>query len=130
MPAETGKGTIAGASKSDEYAATPGTDFARNPSRELPGTATSSPLLSDVELTDLRSRWTDIQAGFVDEPRRSVEQADELVATAIQKLAEKFANERSSLENQWESGKNVSTEDLRVALQRYRAFFGRLLNAA
>jgi len=89
-----------------------------------------TPLLSDTEMTDLRSKWTDIQAGFVDEPRRSVEQADQLVAAAIQRLAEGFARERSSLETQWEKGSNVSTEDLRLALQRYRSFFGRLLNAA
>jgi len=91
---------------------------------------TTVPLLSDSDIGDLRSRWGDVQAGFVDEPRRSVEQADQLVATVMQRLAEGFANERASLEKQWESGDNVSTEDLRVALQRYRAFFGRLLNAA
>lgn len=89
-----------------------------------------TPLLSDTEIGDLRSRWSSIQAEFVDEPRRSVEQADQLVATAMQRLAEGFANERTSLEKQWDSGDAVSTEDLRVALQRYRAFFGRLLNAA
>jgi hypothetical protein len=89
-----------------------------------------TPLLLDSEVGDLRSRWSTIQAEFVDEPRRSVQQADKLVATAMQRLADGFANERASLEKQWESGDNVSTEDLRVALQRYRAFFGRLLNAA
>lgn len=89
-----------------------------------------TPLLSDSEIGDLRSRWSSIQAEFVDEPRRSVEQADQLVATAMQRLAEGFANERASLEKQWDSKDAVSTEDLRVALQRYRAFFGRLLNAA
>jgi hypothetical protein len=92
--------------------------------------AGNTPLLADAELTDLRSRWTDIQAGFVDEPRQSVERADQLVASAIQRLAEAFARERAALESQWESGSNVSTEDLRLALQRYRSFFGRLLNAA
>lgn len=103
----------------------------KNTVREMPGnTGSSTPLLSEAELSDLRSRWSDIQAGFVDEPRRSVEQADQLVASAIQKLAEGFARERASLETQWESGNNVSTEDLRLALQRYRSFFGRLLNAA
>ena len=99
-------------------------------SQQSPTTAGSTPLLSEMEVNDLRSRWTDIQAGFVDEPRRSVEQADQLVASAIQKLAEGFARERAALEKQWESGSDVSTEDLRLALQRYRTFFGRLLNAA
>lgn len=96
---------------------------ARNPAIE-------NQLLSEVEVGDLRSRWSSIQAGFVDEPRRSVEEADQLVAAAIQRLAQGFANERASLEKQWDQGDTVSTEDLRVALQRYRAFFGRLLNAA
>ena len=94
-----------------------------------PDSATA-PLFSDNDIGDLRSRWSDVQAGFVDEPRHSVEQADQLVATVMQRIAEGFANERASLEKQWESGSNVSTEDLRVALQRYRVFFGRLLNAA
>jgi len=112
--------------------------IAANPQRPRlvespPSAATGSsttPLLSDTDIGDLRSRWSDVQATFVDEPRRSVEEADQLVATVMQRLAEGFANERASLERQWDSGDNVSTEDLRVALQRYRAFFGRLLNAA
>lgn len=111
--------------------ASPGaTNFGNDASQQAPTTAGSTPLLTEMEVNDLRSRWTDIQAGFVDEPRRSVEQADQLVASAIQKLAEGFARERASLEKQWESGSDVSTEDLRLALQRYRTFFGRLLNAA
>ncbi len=64
----------------------------------------------------------------MDEPRQAVERADELVAEVIKRLADSFARERSQLEGQWGRGDNVSTEDLRVALQRYRAFFDRLLN--
>ena len=75
-----------------------------------------------------RNRWTDIPAGFVDEPRHAVEQADSLVAEAIKRLAETFANERNQLEGQWDRGGDVSTEDLRQALQRYRSFFSRLLS--
>ena len=85
------------------------------------------PLFSESEMGDFRSQWSKVQAGFVDEPRRTVEEADKLVAAVMQKLAEGFANERSSLEKQWDSGDNVSTEDLRLALQRYRSFFDRLL---
>jgi hypothetical protein len=85
------------------------------------------PLFSESEMGDFRSRWSKVQTGFVDEPRRTVEEADKLVAAVMQKLAEGFANERSGLEKQWDSGDNVSTEDLRVALQRYRSFFDRLL---
>lgn len=86
------------------------------------------PLFSTDEANRLRSRWDDIQTGFVDAPRQAVESADELVATAMKRLAEMFAKERQTMEKQWESGDNVSTEDLRIALQRYRSFFGRLLS--
>lgn len=90
--------------------------------------AGNTPLFPSNELDDLRTRWKDIQTGFVDEPRRAVEQADGLVASAMKRLAEVFAQERSGLEQQWDRGDNVSTEDLRVALQRYRSFFDRLLS--
>ena len=85
------------------------------------------PLFSGSETGDFRSQWSKVQTGFVDEPRRTVEDADKLVAAVMQRLAEGFANERSALEKQWDSGNNVSTEDLRLALQRYRSFFDRLL---
>jgi hypothetical protein len=85
-------------------------------------------LLAADEAGNLRSRWDAIQTGFVDEPRRAVEQADSLVAEVMQRLAQLFADERSKLEGQWSRGDNVSTEDLRVALQRYRSFFDRLLS--
>ena len=85
------------------------------------------PLFSESEMGDFRSQWNKIQTGFVDEPRRTVEDADKLVAAVMHRLAEGFANERSGLEKQWDSGDNVSTEDLRVALQHYRSFFDRLL---
>jgi len=87
----------------------------------------TSPLFSESEMGEFRSRWSNVQTGFVDEPRRTVEDADKLVASVMQRLAEGFANERSGLEKQWDQGDDVSTEDLRVALQRYRSFFDRLL---
>ena len=87
----------------------------------------SMPLFSESEMGEFRSQWSKIQTGFVDEPHRTVEHADELVAAVMQRLAEGFANERAGLEKQWDRGDNVSTEDLRVALQRYRSFFDRLL---
>jgi hypothetical protein len=89
----------------------------------------SAPLFSESDVADLRSRWSRAQTGFVDEPRKAVEEADKLVASVMKRLAEGFANERSKLEKQWDRGDNVSTEDLRVALQRYRSFFDRLLSA-
>jgi hypothetical protein len=85
------------------------------------------PLFSTSEMADFRSQWSKVQTGFVDEPRQTVAEADKLVASVMQRLAEGFANERSGLEKQWDRGDNVSTEDLRLALQRYRSFFDRLL---
>ncbi len=99
------------------------------------GTATAAaeeqarPLLADEELEGFRSRWDTVQVGFVDEPRGSVQQADALVAELMQRLAQTFSDERTSLESQWEQGSDVSTEDLRIAMQRYRSFFDRLLRA-
>ena len=87
------------------------------------------PLLASEEAESYRMRWERLQVGFVDEPRVSVEQADSLVAELMQRLAEGFSTERSRLEAQWGRGEDVSTEDLRVALQRYRSFFQRLLSA-
>jgi hypothetical protein len=86
-------------------------------------------LLPEKDATDLRRQWTDIQGGFVDEPRKAVERADTLVADVMKRLAEGFTSERTGLEKQWDRGDNVTTEDLRVALQRYRSFFDRLLAA-
>jgi len=104
-------------------------DLARPETRgQANGKEEAATLFPENEAKDFRTRWTDIQTGFVDEPRRSVEQADALVAEVIKRLANGFAEERSKLEGQWGRGDDVSTEDLRVALRRYRSFFDRLLN--
>jgi hypothetical protein len=86
-------------------------------------------IFPENEAADLKRAWDEIQAGFVDEPRSAVQEADHLVAATMKRLAEMFAEERSGLEAQWDRGGDVSTEDLRLALQRYRAFFTRLLSA-
>jgi hypothetical protein len=88
----------------------------------------ATPLFPDDQLRDLQSRWNDIQTGFVDEPRSAVQNADALVASTMQQLAEAFSRERTQLEHQWGRGDSVSTEDLRVAFQRYRSFFRRILS--
>lgn len=87
-----------------------------------------APLFEDNEASGFRTQWEAIQAGFVDEPRAAVEQADALVAQVMKRLAESFASERSTLEQQWDKGGELTTEDLRVALKRYRSFFERLLS--
>lgn len=86
------------------------------------------PLFQQNEAGDLKHKWESIQTAFVDNPRHAVEDADKLVAFAIKRIAEGFANERAKLEGQWSRGEQISTEDLRVVLQRYRSFFSRLLS--
>jgi hypothetical protein len=86
------------------------------------------PLLPGDQTDQLMQRWQEVQSSFVDRPRDSVEQADTLVADLMQRLAAGFSEERERLETQWDRGDDVSTEDLRVALTRYRSFFDRLLS--
>ena len=94
---------------------------------DLASNAGGSLLSADMDAT-FQERWKEIQTRFVDEPRGAVEDADGLVANLMQQLAEGFAKERERLEAQWGRGEDISTEDLRVALQRYRTFFQRLLS--
>ena len=98
-----------------------GTAAARAPEEER------TALFASNESSELRSRWDSIQVGFVDEPRKAVEEADALVSQTMKRLAEIFADERQKLEQQWGRSENISTEDFRVALRRYRSFFARLL---
>jgi len=88
----------------------------------------NAPLFHDDEGRGFRTRWEGIQTGFVDEPRTAVEQADALVVEMLKRLTDGFGNERAKLESQWSRGQDVSTEDLRIALKRYRSFFERLLS--
>jgi hypothetical protein len=101
----------------------PNGDVQADPSPE----SGTSPLFDQADYNRFQERWKAIQIGFVDAPRQSVEQADTLVAETMTRLAETFAQERGALESQWEEASDVSTEDLRVALKRYRSFFERLL---
>jgi hypothetical protein len=128
--------------ENDERAETMGRDpsMASPPRRasELPNPAATDganvsdnhaePLVPTGEVEGFRSRWSDVQTGFVDEPRSAVEQADGLVAEMMKRLAQVFADERSKLEEQWSRGDDISTEDLRQALRRYRSFMDRLLS--
>jgi hypothetical protein len=88
-----------------------------------------TPLLPAEQSSEFEQRWQRVQAGFVDEPRQAVEEADKLVADLIDRLAESFSQSRSRLETQWDQGDDASTEELRIALMRYRSFFKRLLSA-
>ena len=100
----------------------------RNGTTQSTETDERTALFSPDETNSLRGQWDAIQVGFVDEPRQAVEKADALVAGAMKRLAEVFAAERERLEKQWDRGDSVCTEELGIALRRYRAFFGRLLS--
>ena len=87
----------------------------------------SAALLNREESGHFRTRWSEIQGMFVDEPRGAVQQADALVTEVIEQITRMFTSEHSTLEGQWKQGSEVSTEDLRKALQHYRSFFNRLV---
>jgi hypothetical protein len=84
-------------------------------------------LFENDERDAFSQRWSTIQRSFVDEPQRSVEQANALVADLMDRVVSSFRDERSRREEQWGRGEEVTTEDLRIILQRYRSFFSRLL---
>jgi hypothetical protein len=83
-------------------------------------------LIDEEKVTGFRDRWQNVQVGFVDDPKQAVRQADELVAAVISALATTFAEHKSELESQWQQGE-PATEELRIALRRYRSFFDQLL---
>ncbi|MEO8654704.1 MAG: hypothetical protein ABI409_11330 [Ramlibacter sp.] len=84
-----------------------------------------APLFLPQTVQEFRSRWDEVQIGFVDDPTQAVRRADELVAQVMKNLAETFAHERSALEGELDQS---DTEHLRMALRRYRSFFQRLLS--
>ncbi|QIK10833.1 hypothetical protein G7Z12_37000 [Streptomyces sp. ID38640] len=105
----------------------PGEGRGASPDRSPEAEAQEAPLLGP-EQDEFRSRWQRIQSEFVDDPREAVGAADTLVAEVMQALATTFSEHKQGLEGQWHRGEEVATEELRVALQRYRSFFNRLLN--
>ena len=103
-------------------------DRGAEPRADNQGGGEPRPLLFHPEdASRMKSTWSDIQAGFVDEPREAVRRADALVSDVMNRLADVFGRERAALEQQWDRGDQVTTEDLRVTLQRYRAFLDHLL---
>ncbi len=96
-------------------------------STEQTESPTEKSLFAEDELSGLRSRWDEVQSGFVDDPRECVQKADGLVSDVVDRLTTGFSEARSRLEAQWARGEEASTEDLRLALKRYREFFQRLL---
>jgi hypothetical protein len=129
----TGYGERERMSQGDPDPGEPGTEWSAGPTTAATtGTTTDrtdaagEPVLADELIVDFRTRWEVIQQGFVDDPRRAVSEADKLVDDVLKRLSESFDRQHQALESQWSDGE-PSTEDLRSALQKYRAFFQRLL---
>lgn len=117
-----------------EAPAAAATAATREAQPQAPGAATTEgerpvALFAPDVCQHFRAHWDEVQIGFVDDPLQSVKRADELVAQVMTSLAATFARERAQLENfmatQGQGGPD--TENLRVALRRYRSFFQRLL---
>jgi hypothetical protein len=129
---DTSAGDRSTGSEGGEYGDEAGTESVATPTSSDgeadSGSPTSEPLLPGDLTATFQRRWEEVQTRFVDEPRGAVEDADGLVANVMNHLAQGFAQERDGLEAQWGRGEDISTEDLRVALQRYRSFFQRLLS--
>lgn len=107
------------------------TERAAERGAETAGEATQqpTPLFKGDQVQEFRTRWLRLQTAFVDEPRRAVQQADELVAEVMQTLAATFAEHKRELEQQWRREGTAETEELRLALRRYRSFFDQLLHS-
>ena len=106
---------------------TPVGEMATHEAAVVTSAASSAALLSHEESEKFRTQWNEIQGKFVDEPRAAVQQADALVSEVVANITQMFAKNHNSLEGQWNQGNDVSTEDLRKALQQYRSFFNRLV---
>jgi hypothetical protein len=111
-----------------QFAATEEPETEQEPQDVRNAPENKTALFEAQETEEFHSRWYKIQTEFIDDPRRCVQRADELVAETMKRLSEVFGRERQKLESEWDRGEDVSTEDLRLALQRYRSFFDRLLS--
>ncbi len=123
--------TVSGSGEAGEQTRTIPVETPERPAQESESEASKkrgmTSLLDGGDSQRLRARWNEIQAKFVDEPRASVSEADELISEAIRQILQRFNDEVSSLERQWKQGDEVSTEDLRQVLQHYRSFFNNLV---
>jgi hypothetical protein len=88
----------------------------------LPDPAAAGPLLGSMDAADIRNRFLDIQAGFIDEPRQAVEEAGRFVDDLVRQVTDALQQQRAPL-----GGAEGSTEDLRLAMRAYRRFVDRLL---
>ncbi|MBV9513612.1 MAG: hypothetical protein JO280_06185, partial [Mycobacteriaceae bacterium] len=115
-PADAGPSTQSAPPTAESSSATESPSV--SPARS--GRDAETSLFSNDDTSGFHSRWLDIQATFVDDPRECVQRADGLVSDVINQLTAGFAEARTNLEQQWGRGEDASTEDLRLTLKRYR----------
>jgi hypothetical protein len=91
------------------------------------GASQRTSLIEPERAESYNSRWKELKGEFVDDPRRAVRGANELVGEVLDELEELFRRQRTDLEHGLGS-EQTTTEDLRQVLIRYRSFFDRLLS--
>ena len=84
-------------------------------------------LVPAARAEEYSARWDALKGDFVDEPQRAVTQADQLVGELLDEIQRVFTDQRRELDKGFDHDR-ASTEDLRLALRRYRSFFDRLLS--
>ena len=86
------------------------------------------PLFSPDAARDFRASWDAVQIGFVDDPQQAVRKPDELVRQVLETLTQSFSVDRGAADGGTTGAEQATTEQLRMALRRYRSFFQRLLS--
>ena len=96
--------------------------------RQTDSSASQAATLIEPERAEsYNGRWNELKSEFVDDPRATVQGANQLVGEVLDELEELFRRQRADLEHGLDS-EQTTTEDLRQALGRYRSFFDRLLS--
>lgn len=106
-----------------------GPEPVRTPGRISNAEDAGAVLFGDADVDRFRGQWRELQAEFVDDPMTAVQSADRLVGDVLGSLSETFAAHKQELESQWQGGGTGETEELRVAMRRYRSFLDQLLHA-
>lgn len=89
---------------------------------------TDGPLMSRDDQDELSQRMRQAVTDFVESPRRAVEEADSTFDRIVSGLTDALTERRRALRAGWqEQDTEAQTEELRIALQRYRDLSEQLL---
>jgi hypothetical protein len=81
-------------------------------------------LYTDSDMEEFRRRWTELLAGFVDDPRASAERADGLIGELVDRVSQRRQQLHDALDNEDDRGE---TEAMRQAIRRYRSIYRALV---